>query len=75
VIGQKIQRATSMEETLQTAIRELGTAIGASRVRASLAPVASAVGTPQSVLSAEPVVVIAESNGQSDNENSNAQVA
>ena len=42
VIGQKIQRATSMEDTLQTAIRELGTAIGASRVRASLAPAVSA---------------------------------
>jgi GAF domain-containing protein len=33
VIGQKIQRAASMEDTLQTAIRELGTAIGASRVK------------------------------------------
>jgi nitrate/nitrite-specific signal transduction histidine kinase len=36
VIGQKIQRATSIEETLQTAIRELGTAIGAPRVKARI---------------------------------------
>lgn len=35
-IGQKIQRSESVEETLQTAIRELGSAIGASRVRTNL---------------------------------------
>lgn len=36
LIAQKIQRATSIEETLQTAIRELGMAVGAPRVRASI---------------------------------------
>ena len=36
VIGQKIQRATSIEETLQTAIRELGTIAGVSRVKAQI---------------------------------------
>jgi len=36
-IGQKIQKSTSMEDTLQTAIREIGTALGASRVSANIA--------------------------------------
>jgi putative methionine-R-sulfoxide reductase with GAF domain len=36
MIGQRIQRAASIEETLQTAIRELGTAVGASRGKVSI---------------------------------------
>ena len=36
VIGSRIQRTTTIEETLQTAIRELGTAIGASKVKAKI---------------------------------------
>ncbi len=35
-IGQKIQRAATVEEALQTAARELGNAIGANRVKVAL---------------------------------------
>lgn len=45
VIGSRIQRTTSIEETLQTAIRELGTAIGASSVKAKIQPATKAVST------------------------------
>ena len=42
-IGQKIQRTTTIEDTLQTAIRELGLAVGASRVKARIGVTSSAV--------------------------------
>lgn len=47
-IGQRIQRTTSIEETLQTAIREIGTALSAQRVRANLVVDRQAGETPSS---------------------------
>ena len=57
VIGSRIQRTTSIEETLQTAIRELGTAIGASRVKASIKPASDVDLQTVVVEPAEPVLV------------------
>jgi putative methionine-R-sulfoxide reductase with GAF domain len=57
VIGQRIQRTTSIEDTLQTAIRELGTAIGASRVRARIGGTSPVI---------EPASISYSGNGTSD---------
>jgi len=58
LIGQRIQRATSIEDTLQTAIRELGTAIGASRVKASLKPASSGGSKAEAIFPHEHVLVV-----------------
>jgi len=63
VIGSRIQRATSIEDTLQTAIRELGTAIGATRVKASIKP-ATDGGATATVLPPKPVAVQTEGEEQ-----------
>jgi len=56
-IGQRIQRATSIEETLQTAIRELGGVLGATRVKASLRSVSANMYT-NSIEPTEPVLAV-----------------
>jgi len=45
VIGSRIQRTTTIEETLQTAIRELGAAVGATRVKAKIQTASKAAST------------------------------
>ena len=54
-IGRRIRRTTTIEDTLQTAIRELGTAIGASRVKASLRSASTGM-EPMPLEFAEPVL-------------------